>query len=347
GPLRPRPLDAADRLLHRADGRGARAVRRTVRGPVRARRAGELVPTLGTDAPRRVAGRLDPLVAQAGSHQGALELLLQHRQRPLVVAAQVLEGRERGQRHVQQLLLHVLRAVGDALARVLAGRADVRGDHLARFLRDLRQARPGRGLRIPVPVAVVDPAAERGDPVRGVLAVHAASLLHRGPARGCREQGYAMSTLVAQAPGPIGAPRRRRRERSMTQVQPAPSAAERAYSVLRTRILDGEAPPGTMLGESPLAAELGMIRTPVRAALSRLQDEGWIAIYPKRGALVRGLGQRAVAELAQMRVLLETAGERCAPAQLRAEVAARLEDLLAAQRRAQTERDLPALLTTL
>lgn len=133
----------------------------------------------------------------------------------------------------------------------------------------------------------------------------------------------------------------------MTQVQPAPSAAERAYSVLRTRILDGEVPPGTMLGESPLAAELGMSRTPVRAALSRLQDEGWIAIYPKRGALVRGLGQRAVAELAQMRVLLETAGERCAPAQLRAEVAARLEDLLAAQRRAQTERDLPALLTTL
>src|SRR5699024_11610141 len=65
----------------------------------------------------------------------------------------------------------------------------------------------------------------------------------------------------------------------------------------------------------------------------------WITIYPKRGALVRGLGQRAVAELAEMRVLLETAGERRTPAQLRAEVAARLEDLLAAERRAYAERD--------
>src|SRR5699024_2163715 len=83
-----------------------------------------LVATLGTAAPRRVAGRPHPLVPQTGSHQGALELLLQQRERALVVAAQVLEGRERGQRHVQQLLLHVLRAVGDALARILAGRTD-------------------------------------------------------------------------------------------------------------------------------------------------------------------------------------------------------------------------------
>src|SRR5699024_12509949 len=118
-------------------------------------------------------------------------------------------------------------------------------------------------LRFTGVVSVVVPAAVRGGPERDVLSVQAASLLHRRPARVCGEQGYAMSTLVAQTPGPIGAPRRRRREWSMAQVQPAPSAAERAYSVLRTRILDGEVPPGTMLGESPLAAELGMSRTPV------------------------------------------------------------------------------------
>src|SRR5699024_5781738 len=52
-----------------------------------------------------------------------------------------------------------------------------------------------------------------------------------------------MSTLVAGAPQPAGAPHRRRREWSMTQDQRAPSAAERAYALLRTRILDGEVPP--------------------------------------------------------------------------------------------------------
>src|SRR5699024_9363073 len=110
----------------------------------------------------------------------------------------------------------------DALARILAGRTDVRGDHLAGLLGDLRQPRPGGGLRIPVAVAVVDPAAERGDPVGGVLAVHAASLLHRRPSRGSASRP--MSTLVAGAPQPAGAPHRRRREWSMTQDQRAPSA---------------------------------------------------------------------------------------------------------------------------
>ena len=133
----------------------------------------------------------------------------------------------------------------------------------------------------------------------------------------------------------------------MSQGQSSPSSAERAYDALRARILDGEVPPGTMLGESGLAAELGMSRTPVRAALSRLQDEGWIAIYPRRGALVRGLGQRAVGELAEARVLLETSGERAATAAARVEIVPRLEELIATHRRALAAGDLPLLVRTL
>lgn len=133
----------------------------------------------------------------------------------------------------------------------------------------------------------------------------------------------------------------------MSQGQSSPSSAERAYEALRARILDGEVPPGTMLGESGLAAELGMSRTPVRAALSRLQDEGWIAIYPKRGALVRGLGQRAVGELAQARVLLETSGERSATDAARAETVPRLEELITAHREALSAGDLPRLVRAL
>lgn len=133
----------------------------------------------------------------------------------------------------------------------------------------------------------------------------------------------------------------------MSQGQSSPSSAERAYDALRARILDGELPPGTMLGESGLAAELGMSRTPVRAALSRLQDEGWIAIYPKRGALVRGLGQRAVGELAQARVLLETSGERSATDAARAETVPRLEELITAHREALAAGDLPRLVRAL
>src|SRR5699024_2789175 len=88
------------------------------------------------------------------------------------------------------------------------------------------------------------------------------------------------------------------------------------------------------------SSQLGMSRTPVRAALSRLQDEGWIVIYPKRGALVRGLGPREVSELAETRILLEVAGvEQVAPAD-RPGIADRLEAIIDAQRIALADRDL-------
>lgn len=84
------------------------------------------------------------------------------------------------------------------------------------------------------------------------------------------------------------------------------SAAERAYETIRDDILTGRHRPGAMLGEAALAAALGVSRTPVRAALVRLQDEGWIEIYPKRGALVQGLSPRQAAEHADARLILET-----------------------------------------
>lgn len=93
------------------------------------------------------------------------------------------------------------------------------------------------------------------------------------------------------------------------------SAVDRAYAALRAAILDGTHRAGTMLSENALADALGMSRTPVRAALARLQDEGWITIYPKRGALVRGLDAKAVADLAEARLVLEaTAVGRADPA---------------------------------
>lgn len=63
-----------------------------------------------------------------------------------------------------------------------------------------------------------------------------------------------------------------------------------------------------MLSENDLAADLAMSRTPVRSALARLQEEGWVAIYPQRGALVRELTDTEVRESADVRHALETAG---------------------------------------
>ena len=64
------------------------------------------------------------------------------------------------------------------------------------------------------------------------------------------------------------------------------TSAERALHALRELILGGELAPGARLGEVELAERLGVSRTPVREALSRLAAEGLVEIQPNRGARV-------------------------------------------------------------
>lgn len=111
-------------------------------------------------------------------------------------------------------------------------------------------------------------------------------------------------------------------------------ATRRAYQQIRHAIIAGELAPGSMLSEGELAASLGMSRTPVRTALGRLQEDGWVRIYPQRGALVRELTATEIRESAQVRHALETAGvRRAVPAlldELRPQAERSLEDQTAA-----------------
>ncbi|WP_051297755.1 GntR family transcriptional regulator [Brevibacterium album] len=122
------------------------------------------------------------------------------------------------------------------------------------------------------------------------------------------------------------------------------SAAERAYRTIRDGILEGTHAPGTMLGEATLAAELGVSRTPVRTALARLADEGWIVVYPKRGVLVTGMSAEAVAELADARFVLESTAVERAPEPLRLRLAERLAASVEAQREAFARGDVRAFI---
>ena len=64
------------------------------------------------------------------------------------------------------------------------------------------------------------------------------------------------------------------------------TSAERALATLRDAIMGGDLAPGARLGEVELADRLGVSRTPVREALSRLAAEGLVEIAPNRGARV-------------------------------------------------------------
>jgi DNA-binding GntR family transcriptional regulator len=122
------------------------------------------------------------------------------------------------------------------------------------------------------------------------------------------------------------------------------SAAERAYALLRERIVSGDVPGGTLLSEGEVSAELGMSRTPVREAFLRLQAEGWMQLFPKRGALVRPVQPGEIREVIETRHLIEAAAVRKATATPdgAADLAAILAGLVAEQRSAAEARDLVA-----
>lgn len=64
------------------------------------------------------------------------------------------------------------------------------------------------------------------------------------------------------------------------------TSTERALGALRELILHGQFAAGARLGEVELAERLGVSRTPVREALTRLAAEGLVEIVPNRGARV-------------------------------------------------------------
>ncbi|UBI08994.1 GntR family transcriptional regulator [Corynebacterium coyleae] len=76
------------------------------------------------------------------------------------------------------------------------------------------------------------------------------------------------------------------------------------FTQLRNEILNGTLLPGTQLKEVQLASRFGVSRTPVRDALSRLEDLG-LAERVNRGLEVRGLDPEQVIQVYDMRILLE------------------------------------------
>ncbi|MDG3009342.1 GntR family transcriptional regulator [Rhodococcus sp. D2-41] len=83
------------------------------------------------------------------------------------------------------------------------------------------------------------------------------------------------------------------------------SAAEQVYRTVKEQILTGVLPGGELISEGEVAGQLGLSRTPVREAFLRLEAEGWMRLYPKRGALIVPVADGEAAHVVEARQLLE------------------------------------------
>jgi GntR family transcriptional regulator of vanillate catabolism len=90
------------------------------------------------------------------------------------------------------------------------------------------------------------------------------------------------------------------------------SQAVKAQQRLRELILAGQLPGGTRIAELALVERLGMSRTPIRAALMRLGEEGLLQTLPGGGYAVRTFSEREVADAIELRGTLEGLAARWA-----------------------------------
>jgi|HigsolmetaAR204D_1030405.scaffolds.fasta_scaffold11038_2 Transcriptional regulators len=99
----------------------------------------------------------------------------------------------------------------------------------------------------------------------------------------------------------------------LEKLQPIDLLSERVYRQLRSYLWSGNVRWGEVLRESVLASRLGVSRTPVREALTRLASEGFLETRGRSFA-VPLLTKEDIEEICHLRVLLETDAIRMAAA---------------------------------
>lgn len=83
------------------------------------------------------------------------------------------------------------------------------------------------------------------------------------------------------------------------------SLKQRAYQLIKEKLLNQEFTPGARIREDLLAEEIQMSRTPVREAINQLTAEGYIKNISRKGLYCIELTQKEIADLLSVRKYLE------------------------------------------
>jgi len=97
--------------------------------------------------------------------------------------------------------------------------------------------------------------------------------------------------------------------------------SEKAYRLIKDKVVTLELPPSAVIDEHVLMQELGLGRTPIREALQRLDSEGLVNIVPRRGTFVNDISVTDLQKIFELRIIMEgfcarLAAQRVTQAQL-------------------------------
>lgn len=103
---------------------------------------------------------------------------------------------------------------------------------------------------------------------------------------------------------------------------------ETVCETLRDAIRKGILEPGERLMEVQLADELGISRTPVREAIRKLEQEGYVIMMPRRGTYVADVSVSDVKEIFEIRSALESLATGLAARRIEPDELEKLQSLL-------------------
>lgn len=112
-----------------------------------------------------------------------------------------------------------------------------------------------------------------------------------------------------------------------------------AYSQIKASIVSLALPPGSTLVESQLAEQLGVSKTPLRAALLKLEREGFVVSVPYKGSYVAPITLESIRHFYEFRIAIEGHAVFMAGSRFSEDDLDGLESLLAAQRAADEAGD--------
>lgn len=115
------------------------------------------------------------------------------------------------------------------------------------------------------------------------------------------------------------------------------------WEELREAIIDLRLRPGEPLREVALAEQLGVSKTPLREAFTRLEQEGLVETTSFKGAVVTGYSERDLKEIYELRALLEGAAARTATERASAATFAELREVVDRSREHRDAGDLVGL----
>jgi len=103
---------------------------------------------------------------------------------------------------------------------------------------------------------------------------------------------------------------------------------EKVYEMVRNYVISNEVPPGGKVNEDFLAKELGVSKTPIREALSKLAHDGIVEIRPNRGSYKVKLSNDDILEIMTIREVIEGLCLRLAAKNMNDQIIRKLRTIL-------------------